>query len=62
MIMGFLRCLFAPHQPDRHRVKKIGNDEYYGYCMHCGGKIRRIKRDSWTGTRHWPETVETPPQ
>lgn len=57
VILGFLRCLVLRHQPDRHRVKKIGNDSYYGYCQHCNAKIRRIRRDSWVRTREWPDSA-----
>jgi len=55
MLWGFLRCLILPHQPDRRRVKKVGHDLYYGYCTHCGAKVRRVKRDRWVRTFHWPE-------
>jgi hypothetical protein len=58
MLLGRFRCLFLAHQPDRRRVKKVGTPldyTYYGYCTHCGAKIRRVKRDRWTRAFHWPE-------
>jgi len=46
-LIGFVRCLLLPHQPNRRRVKKRGNDQYVGYCRYCGAKIRRVTRDKW---------------
>lgn len=54
MILGLLRCLALPHQPDRRRVKKIADDTYYGYCAHCGARIRRVKRNRWVRAADWP--------
>jgi predicted SPOUT superfamily RNA methylase MTH1 len=45
------------HQPDRLRVKKSGPDDYYGYCVHCHRRIRRLRRNNWVRTRHWPEAI-----
>jgi len=57
MIWGFFRCLILPHQPDRRRVKKVSNDVYYGYCAHCGTRIRRLARDRWVRTSDWPASA-----
>jgi len=56
MVLGLLRCLVRPHEPDRHRVRKIDRDIYYGYCLHCGARIRRIRRDQWVRAHDWPES------
>ncbi len=57
MLPGILRCLVRPHEPDRRRVKKVGEDLYYGYCTHCGARIRRVKRDAWVRASDWPDAV-----
>lgn len=58
MVLGFLRCLAFPHEPDRRRVKKVADNVYYGYCQHCHTRIRRVKRDRWVRAHDWPETAE----
>jgi len=46
-----------PHRPDRRRVKRAGDSDYYGYCHSCGARIRRLKRGRWVCARHWPSTA-----
>jgi len=54
-MLGRLLCLFLPHRPNQRRVKKVGHDQYYGYCARCGARIRRLRRGHWKRTRRWPE-------
>ena len=56
-ILGVLRCLILPHQPDRRRVRKAGEEDYFGRCTHCGARIRRMKRDRWVRTWSGPENA-----
>lgn len=55
-MLGLLRCLVFAHQPDSRRVKKASGGQYYGYCASCGGRIRRIRRNSWKRAWRWPQT------
>lgn len=50
-ILGFIRCLFAAHEPNRKRIKKLEDGGYIGLCYHCGAKVKQRKRNHWV--RDW---------
>ena len=56
-MLRLLKCLLMPHWPDRRRVKRAGDSDYYGYCHSCGARIGRLKRGRWVRARHWPSTA-----
>ena len=50
-MLGFTRCLFHPHVPDRQRVTKLANEVYLANCLFCGCRLRRRARNIWV--RDW---------
>ena len=45
--VGFVRCLFWPHEPNRRRVRKQRDGQHLSYCKHCGTPIRRMGYNQW---------------
>jgi len=50
-VLGWLRCLILPHEPNRRRVRKMRGGQHLGYCLHCGGQIRRASYNHWVRDR-----------